>query len=124
MAVATMPGEVEKAQLGTLCKAITRYAAQHVDVTGSTRLLKRAQRDLASVTALVAQNQHLAREAGQSTEIFSKAMEIQLQGARNNIRGMQAELDVAEQAPGVLCLGARFYSEVTSGTLAQAFGHC
>ena len=118
-----MPGEAEQVQLRTLCKAITQYAAQHVDVTGSTRLFKRAQRDLASVTALVEQNQQLAIETGHSSDMFSKAMEVQLQGARNNIRGMQAELDVAEQAPGVLCLGARFYSEVTSGTLAEAFRH-
>ena len=102
-------------ELRQLCKAITLYASAHPAVKGTERLQKRAQRDLASVNVIV-QEQHssLGSLAGWVT---SSALTAQLQGACNNVRGMRAELDVAQQADKVISLGTRFYSQVSAGML-------
>ena len=95
-------------ELQSLCDSILCFANNNPTVTGAERLLKRARRDLASATALIGQGHQFASFA--DTDVGN-----QLQGARNNLRGLCAELEVAQQATGVVCLGARFYSQVSAG---------
>ena len=120
MATSSSPGTVEQEQIRSFCNAVKQYAALNSKVHGTTRLLKRAQRDLTAVTALVESNKGLSsneldsRRSIVNTALLAGAL-ASLQGTRNNLRGMQAELDVAEQAPDVVCLGARFYSQVMAG---------
>ncbi len=110
-------------ELQRLCEAIAHYANTHNTVKGTERLLKRAQRDLAS-TCHFAQQENADSSSIQASSdcVASLAAAAQLQGARNNLRGMQAELDVAQQASDVVCLGAKFYSQVFAGTLCCPLG--
>ena len=105
-------------ELQRLCEAVAHYAITHITVKGTERLQKRAQRDLASANYL-AQEENKGSSSSQASSncVASLAAAAQLQGARNNLRGMQAELDVAQQATNVVCLGAKFYSQVSAGTL-------
>ena len=105
-------------ELQRLCEAVAHYASSHNTVKGTERLLKRAQRDLAS-TDCFAQEDNAGSSSSQASSdcVASLAAAAQLQGARNNLRGMQAELDVAQQATNVVCLGAKFYSQVSAGML-------
>ncbi len=105
-------------ELQRLCEAVAHYASTHNTVKGTERLLKRAQRDRAS-TDYFAQEENAGSSSSQTSSdcVARLAAAAQLQGARNNLRGMQAELDVAQQATNVVCLGAKFYSEVSAGRL-------
>ncbi len=106
-------------ELQRLCDAVAHYASTHITVKGTERLLKRAQRDLASTNYLAHEENAGSASSQASTDcVASLAAEAQLQGARNNLRGMQAELDVAQQATNVVCLGAKFYSQVSAGMLS------
>ncbi|DBA72355.1 TPA: hypothetical protein ACH3X2_010511 [Trebouxia sp. C0005] len=108
-------------ELQRLCEAVAHYTSTHNAVKGTERLLKRAQRDLA-FTAYFAQEERVGHSVSQTSSdcVASRAAAAQLQGARNNLRGMQAELDVAQQATDVVCLGARFYSQVSAGEGASS----
>jgi hypothetical protein len=110
-------------ELQRLCEAVAHYASTHTTVKGTERILKRAQRDLAS-TDYFAQEGTAGSSRSQASPdcVASLAAAAQLQGARNNLRGMQAELDVAQQATNVVCLGAKFYSQVSAGTLCCSLG--
>ena len=104
--------------LQDLCESISVYSGSHPMVTGTERLLKRAQRDLTSVLALVRQQQDIPSPSftlDLPEGVANLAVAAQLQGARNNLRGVQAELDVAQQAPGVVCLGAKFHGRISAG---------
>ena len=102
-----------QAELQQLCEAITAYADEMPSVTGSERLLKRAQRDCVYVDCLLETAGKAKRAA--AAEYKLDVSSSGLQGVRNNIRGLQAELDLAWQAEAVVCLGAKFYSNVSAG---------
>lgn len=113
-----------KADLQHFCDSIRDYAHANPAVTGVEKLSKRAQSDLVSVSKLHAnvvnrQEQQALGDAStsHSADDFTRQrlQAEQLQGVRNNLRGMQAELAVAQQAPGVICLGTRFYASITAG---------
>lgn len=109
-------------ELQKLCNLIKSYAETHPTVQGSERLLKRAQSDFVFVRKLRDCSQQsnfsppqFSTAAGQDGSLSRQLQEEQLQGVFNNIRGMKAEFAVAQQAPGVTCLGTRFYAEVSAG---------
>lgn len=106
-----------KSELQQLCAWIKQYAEAQPTVTGYEKLLKRAQNDLAFVCKLNECGQQPDTSAMTSTDPLSsdRLRAEQLQGVQNNIRGMRAELAVAQQAPGVTSLGTRFYAEVAAG---------
>ena len=100
--------------LQNLCKAIKTFADAKPSVTGSERLLKRAQRDCSYVDSLL----EVAGEFTSSASVMKHldaSPSHDLHGVRNNLRGLQAELDLACQAEAVVCLGAKFYSNVSAG---------
>lgn len=100
--------------LQNLCKAIKTFADAKPSVTGSERLLKRAQRDCSYVDSLL----EVAGEFTSSASVMKHldaSPSRDLHGVRNNLRGLQAELDLACQAEAVVCLGAKFYSNVSAG---------
>lgn len=100
------------AELKCLCEAIKAFASTKPSVTGSERLLKRAQRDCLFVDSLLADK---GIDGGSPQDEPDASLSQDLQGVRNNLRGLQAELDLAQQAEAVVCLGARFYSNVSAG---------
>ena len=106
--------QVLQAELQNLCESIKAFADAKPSVTGSERLLKRAQRDCWSVKSLH-ENAEKARSAGSTEDELAVSPSQDLQGVRNNLRGLQAELDLAWQAEAVVCLGAKFYSNVSAG---------
>lgn len=119
--------EVEHAvsELKRLCGLINDYTTSHPAVTGSERLLKRAQSDLRFVRKLSESSEHADTTASSSataTSGFKHLREEQLQGVLNNIRGMAAELAVAQQATAVISLGTRFFSEIAAGAQAATKG--
>ena len=100
-------------ELQNLCKAIKAFADAKPSVTGSERLLKRAQRDCSYVESLLeVADKTTSRESSDELDI-SPSQDVQ--GVRNNLRGLQAELNLAWQAEAVVCLGAKFYSNVSAG---------
>lgn len=102
------------ADLKNLCNAIKAFADAKPSVTGSERLLKRAQRDCSYVHSLL----EVAGELTSSVSLeeqLDASLSQDLQGVRNNLRGLQAELDLACQAEAVVCLGAKFYSNMSAG---------
>ena len=114
-------------ELKRLCDSINDYTTSHPAVTGSERLLKRAQSDLSFVRKLNESSKYDGTTASNSVTMASVAnsdlqplREEQLQGVLNNIRGMAAELAVAQQATAVISLGTRFFAEVAAGTQAQS----
>lgn len=100
------------AELRNLCEAIKAFANTKPTVTGSERLLKRAQRDCLFVDSLLAGKRI---DDGSPQDAPDARLSQDLQGVRNNLRGLQAELDLAQQAEAVVCLGAKFYSNVSAG---------
>ena len=106
-----------KSELQQLCAWIKQYAETQPTVTGYEKLLKRAQNDLAFVCKLNECDQQPDASAitGNDPLLSDRLRAEQLQGVQNNIRGMRAEFDVAQQAPGVTSLGTRFYAEVAAG---------
>lgn len=111
---ASISVETLRAELQRLCKAIKSYADTMPTVSGTQRLLKRAQRDHAFVEALEHQH-HSAGAAKSNKGVPGSRASAELQGVYNNLRGLQAELDVAWQAEAVVCVGAKFYSQVSAG---------
>ncbi|KAL3157304.1 hypothetical protein ABBQ38_001534 [Trebouxia sp. C0009 RCD-2024] len=109
----TASAESLQAELQHLCEAIKAYAHEKPSVTGTERLLKRAQRDRVYVDGLL-QSTGKAKSAA-AVEDKPALHSSDLLGVRNNIRGLQAELDLARQAEAVVCLGAKFYSQVSAG---------
>lgn len=101
------------AELQQLCEDIEAYAHERSSVTGTERLFKRAQRDRVYVDGLL-QSAGKVKSAAAAEEMPASSSP-DLQGVRNNIRGLQAELDLAWQAEAVVCLGAKFYSHVSAG---------
>ena len=108
--------ETLRAELQSLCKAIQAYADTVPTVSGTERLLKRAQRDQAFVEALAEQH-HTAGAAELDRDLPARRVPAELQGVHNNLQGLQAELDVAWQAEAVMCLGAKFYSQTIAGMM-------
>lgn len=113
-----------KHELQKLCETISRYAEAHPAVKGSERLLKRAQCDLAFVHKLNERNKQLDFSEPQNNGAagvdrcnLTVLQQNQLQGICNNIRGLQAEISVAQQAPDVISLGTRLYADVSAGIL-------
>ena len=110
-----------KIELQQLCNSIQDYAHAHPAVTGIEKMLKRAQSDLMSVSKLHASRQEQQALGEVSTNHTADGPMLQrlqverLHGVKNNLRGLQAELAVAKQAPGVICLGTRFYASVSAG---------
>lgn len=104
------------AELQSLCEAIKAFANTKPSVTGSERLLKRAQRDCLFVDSLLAGKRI---DGGPPQDAPNASLSQDLQGVRNNLRGLQAELDLAQQAEAVVCLGAKFYSNVSAGMDCQ-----
>lgn len=102
-----------QAEMQHLCEAITAYADKTPSVTGTERLLKRAERDRLYVQSLLGTAGRAKSAAFPESEPTLNPLD--LQGVRNNLRGLQAELDVAWQAEAVVCLGAKFYSHVSAG---------
>ena len=103
-----------RADLQNLCKRINAFADAKPLVTGSERLLKRAQRDCSYVESLLEVASNFTANASSGNKLNS-SLSQDLQGVRNNLRGLQAELDLAWQAEAVVCLGAKFYSNVSAG---------
>ena len=109
----TASAESLQAELQQLWEAIKTYADEMPSVTGTERLSKLAQRDRVYVDCLL-QSAGKAKSAA-AAEDKPALRSSDLQGVRNNIRGLQAELDLAWQAEAVVCLGAKFYSHVSAG---------
>ena len=115
MAERLASGEEVQTELGQLVDAIVQFASSNPAVIGVHRLLKRAQRDMRAAETLVEQLRQLEGAGADMTFSGNCTLVDQLQGAQNNIRGMWAELDVAQHADNVICLGAKFHSQVSAG---------
>ena len=113
--------EMLKLELQRLCEAIKAYADSLPSVMGTERLAKRAQRDYAFVDKTIVHAKDPAID--KNAVLPDDRSQVELQGVRNNLRGLHAELDVAWQAPAAVCLGARFYSKVSAGMTCSVCKH-
>jgi len=90
-----------KNRLCELRADLTAFSEQQPEVHGISKLLRRLEADLRLVNLII---------DGEEEPNSSR-----LQGLKNNIDGLNAELLTAKQAPGVIAVGKRFYTpEVSS----------
>ena len=114
MTIRTASATSLQTELQHLCKDIKAFTDANPSVSGSERLLKRAQRDCSYVESLLEVGDTTTSRESSEDELNTSPSKA-VQGVRNNLRGLQAELDLAWQAEAVVCLGAKFYSSVSAG---------
>ena len=129
--------------LQELCEDLQKYSTDHSNVEGAAKLARRACKELSFVQKLGAQlssctkeqcssapaeehllqqpDSHLAQEQlaeqikASMADALPDLIPEKLQGARNNLHGLRAELTTASQAPDVVALNKKFYEQVYSG---------
>lgn len=117
---AVLPADLEPQLLGLLARC-ERLRAGQPDIVGLGQFRRRLQKELAFLRKLAAGYGSACGDARLSCSFcdnlaagsrLSAPLTVcaQLQGVANNTRGLGAELDVAESAPGVVAVSRRFWA--------------